>query len=111
MDNVIPFPIKDKSALQSALATFRKHYATAGLSTQESDAAIEELTPILEKYLGDKFESIMDIPANCGLTAYQADIISSAHNKCVQDIFAHFSEKLGMSLCEIAGLVGSKYAP
>ena len=111
MDNVIPFPIKDKNALQNALATFRKHYATAGLSAQESDAAIHELTSILEKYFCGQFESVMDIPANCSLTDDQAKIIFAAHNKCVQDIFVHYSEQLGMAFCEIAGLVGSKYAP
>ncbi|NIJ87812.1 hypothetical protein FHR49_000560 [Xanthomonas campestris] len=109
MDNIIPFPTKGKDALSNALQVIRGHYAKAGLSQSASDAAIEEITPIFKKYLGDKVDFAMDIPA-CGLSQDQIDLISAAHSKCVQEIFEYHSQQLGMALCEIAGVVGAKYA-
>jgi hypothetical protein len=109
MDNIIPFPSKGKDALSHALEIIRGHYATAGLSQAASDAAIVEVTPILKKYLGDKVEFAMTIPA-CGLSQEQVDLIAAAHNKCAQEIIGHHNQQLGLALCEIAGLVGAKYA-
>jgi hypothetical protein len=107
MDNIIPFPIKRTDKLQAILTTIRGNYAKAGLSKASCDAAIEELGAIIEKYL-KKFESVLEIPA-CGLTNDQVDMITSAWNKCVQEIRSHFEEQIGMALCEIAGLIGSKH--
>ena len=109
MDNIIPFPTKGKDALAGALRVIRGHYATAGLSPEASDAAIIEVAPILKKYMSGKVEFAMEIPA-CGLTQEQIDIIVAAHNKCAQEIIAYHNQELGLALCEIAGLVGAKYA-
>lgn len=110
MDNVIPFPEKGKAALSQTLQKIRGHYATAGLSAAASAAAIEEVTQILEKYLdGEKAEFVMEIP-ECGLNQEQIGLITAAHNKCVQDVFAYHYRELGLALIEIAGLVGAKYA-
>lgn len=88
MDNIIQFPTKGKGALSHALEIIRGHYAAAGLSQSASDAATAEVTPILEKYLGDKVEFALDIPA-CGLTQDQVDLIAAAHNKCAQEIIGY----------------------
>lgn len=108
-DNVIPFPIKDKSSLQEALTNIRRTYLNAGLSEADADAAILELRPLLQEFVGDRFESTMTIPADCALTSEQLEIITTAHNKCVQEIFSHFSEKLGIAACVVAGLVARRY--
>src|SRR5664279_83891 len=99
MDNIIPFPIKRTDPLQSILATVRGYYVKAGISETDCDSAIMELRPLLEKYVNDKFESVMDLPAS-GLTDEQVEMIKSAHNKCVQEIFSHYEQKVGMALCE-----------
>jgi hypothetical protein len=108
MDNIIPFPIKRTDQLNSVLQTFRGCYLEAGLSEQDCDSALREVRPILEEHLNDKFESVMDIPA-CGLTNEQVEIIKSAHNKCVREILSQYEQKVGLALCQIRGLVGSKY--
>jgi hypothetical protein len=108
MNNIIPFPIKRTDPLQDVLKTLRGYYLEAGLSDANCDSAIEEVGPLLEKYLNDKFNSVMDLSAS-GLSDEQIEAITAAHNKCVQEIFAHYEEKIGMAICEIAGLVGSKY--
>jgi hypothetical protein len=107
MDNIIPFPIRRTDKLHGILTTIRGNYVKAGLSAAACDAAIEELGPILEKYL-KKFESVLEIPA-CGLTNDQADMITSACNKFVQEIRSYFEEQICMALGEIAGLIGSKH--
>lgn len=108
MDNIILFPTRGKDALKNALKVIRGHYETAGLSQSESDAAIAELTPIFKKYLSDKVEFVMSIPA-CGLTQNQIDLIVAAHNKCAQEIIGYHHQQLGLALCEIAGIIGAKY--
>lgn len=108
MNNIIQFPPRGKDALSHALEVIRGHYATAGFSQAASDAAIGEVKPLLSKYLGSKIEFVMDIPA-CGLTPVQIDLITEAHNKCVQNVLRYHYEQIGIAICEIAGLVGSKH--
>ncbi len=106
MNNIIQFPPR-KDALNHARDVIRGHYATAGLSQAASDAAIAEVKPLLGKYLGGKVEFVMDIPA-CDLTQEQIELITEAHNKCVQQVLQFHYAQIGIAICEIAGLVGSK---
>ena len=110
MGNLIHFPLKNEPDLRNTLAVARKNYLKAGLSDQEADAAIKELEPLLSPLLGS-YESVFELSENVGLTHEQTELIKEAHNKCIQDLFAHFGSKIGYAACTIAGLIGRNYAP
>lgn len=108
MAEIIPFPMKDERALDQALDNARALYVRAGLSQHGADAAIEELRPALLPFVSG-YEAVFELSAAVGLTDEQLRLVTEAHNKCVQATLAHFAEKLGLAVCTIAGLVGSKY--
>ena len=95
--------------IKEALQTVAKIYKKAGLSDNDIEKAIHEFEPYLESFK-KPCKSEMTLPSNLGLSPEQIAGIVKAHTDCVQEIFSHYSHALGMSLCEIAGLIGSKYS-
>ncbi len=108
MDNIIQFPLNNKKQLRTALARAKELFIIAGVSETGAQEAIKELEPLLEPFI-EQHQSVMELPSSAALTNEQIRIITEAHNKCVEEIFQHFTEKLGLAVCTIAGLVGSKY--
>ena len=94
--------------IKEALKTVAKRYKKAGLSDNAIDQALQELEPCLEQFTVPS-ESEMTLPSNLGLSPEQIAGVVKAHTECVQDIFSRHAKAVGMSLCTIAGIIGSKY--
>ncbi|MBP6748354.1 MAG: hypothetical protein KA144_01840 [Xanthomonadaceae bacterium] len=109
MDNVIPFTPKDKQSLNKALANAREFYLREGLSEEDANSAIKELEPLLEPFI-QSFSSVMDLPGSIGLSQEQIEQVKSAHDTCVQDIFAHLISQSRIAMRAITILVGAKYS-
>lgn len=109
MDNLGTPPSEGSDFIKKALQNVVKIYKKCGLSDNDIDKAIHELEPILEQFT-KPYKSEMTLPSNIGLSSKQIAGVVEAHTDCVQEIFTQHAQAIGMSLCVIAGLIGSKYS-
>lgn len=103
MGDVINFPGLGEVAVRQALEYFRQTYTKAGLSVDQTAAAMEELEPVVRSFLvWREFE--FTLPAS--FTEDEVIVITEAHNKAMREAIQYFSGTLWSALCNIAGLIG-----
>jgi len=103
MGKVIEFPGHGEAGIKMALRYFRETYKKAGLSESEISVAMLELEPLIRQFLVRK-EFEFDLHGE--FTETQVQLISNAHNECIQEAIKYFSNSLWFALCSIAGLIG-----
>ncbi|WP_188748793.1 hypothetical protein [Marinobacterium zhoushanense] len=108
MDNVIPFPIKDKHGLRYVLDLIRNSYLKTGMDPQLADEAVAELEPLLEPLIGG-YESVLELPDDLRLSEEQLETVVQAHGKAVQGIFDHYAPRMNLAIATIASLMRKRY--
>lgn len=104
MDNVIKFPTKEELTSKKIENWIRETCKKGGLSDEMIDDVISEYKPF-HKELFPRYESVMKIPGNIGLSLKQIDSITRAHNKCIKGAFDHFLELQAHAAHIIIGLI------
>ncbi len=108
MDNVIPFPIKDRRGLRGVLDLIHESYLQSGMAPELASAALQELEPLLEPLIGG-CDSVFELPGDLELNEEQLDAISAAHSRAAQALFDHYAPRLNRAIATIASLVRREY--